>query len=177
MAESKFTEKTKRALIGAVSRGLPMVHACHLAKVSKVSLWKWKQRAEAGQVDFVDFFEQLEQARAAHAMRLLGVLDDSAKGGDTKTAQWLLTHLHGIGRTEVAVEHTHTVSDARTRELRTLAPEQLEALYARLASPADGEDGQDDGNRPMLIDADEVDHEDAEEDGAHDAELEHAEDA
>jgi len=149
-----FTDKVKKTLLGAARRGMPMNHALKLAKVSEPTYYRWRRRGLDGDPEFADFFEEIQQAQAVHAMLLLNVLNDAAtEGGDVKTAQWLLTYVHGIGLNRTPGHAGSTtvnvnvgegaISAADEKRIERLPTSQLDELTQRLLSGGGG-DGEDD---------------------------------
>lgn len=151
----KLDDSVTRTVVAAVRRGLPIMQAMALVKVSRGTYYRWMKRARDGDAEYQDFFHKVEQARAAQALQLLSIVGEAAiDGGDVKAATWLLQHLHGIGAQAgapaVAVNvqangvariesEPDGLEEGTKRKIARLPTDQLDELYKRLTKTARGD--------------------------------------
>lgn len=94
-AESKFTEKNRHAILGAVAGGSPLDLAAALAGVRKSTVTDWIYRGmndeDAGvQSDYAKFAVEIHQALAMPIAEAVKTVTAAVKRGDVQTSRWLL---------------------------------------------------------------------------------------
>jgi hypothetical protein len=74
--------------------GAPIEHIASAVGVSHQCMWGWLKAAKGpdpSQLE-LDLLEAINEGRAAGGLRLASKIAESADAGDTRDAQWLLTH-------------------------------------------------------------------------------------
>lgn len=74
--------------------GAPLEHIASAVGVSHQCMWGWIKAAKGpdpSQLE-LDLLEAVNEGRAAGGLRLVSKIAEAADNGDTRDAQWLLTH-------------------------------------------------------------------------------------
>jgi hypothetical protein len=100
MQDSMFTADRQRAILGALANNHFMPAAAALAGVASQTVYRWirlgKADMENGIIsEFADFAQKVDQATATGEHNALGVVNNAAKKGDVRAAQWILERRHG----------------------------------------------------------------------------------
>lgn len=95
MAQSKFTEAVRLAIVESLKVGNFARTACDLAGVNTSTYHDWINRGEAEadneSSEYAQFARDVAHARATAESKALGVIQKAAFDGDWKAAAWFLS--------------------------------------------------------------------------------------
>ena len=99
---TKCTPENAAIICAAISRGLPMIHACRVAGISYATFCAWRDRDPK-------FVEQIDEAKANGVSSRLAIIEKAAANGDWRASAWLLEHCapEHFSKTRVQHEHVH----------------------------------------------------------------------
>lgn len=101
---TKRTPENAELLIRAIARGVPIVHACSLARICQQTFRDWRAEDE-------DFRTRLEEAVARGIERNIEQIEKASEK-DWRAALALLVHMHPehFSKSRVQVEHVGAVA-------------------------------------------------------------------
>ncbi len=89
---SKFTPAVRAKILEALQCGMPIRHACGVARIDHTTLYRWLERGKDAREDSTwhQFYLDFEDAQAKTVEQSLGVITQAAVDGDWKAAAWKL---------------------------------------------------------------------------------------
>jgi len=152
---SKFTPERQQLILEALRENPSVPSAASKAGISPVTLNRWLQQGEEGNLEFAEF--ALEAAEARRTMKdevvaaLYKTATDDLHPQQTKAAHLLLTNLYPTEFANVKHTVTHKSKDPEI-DLSSLSTEELRAFHRMLKRVMKGDDSNSEQKPVPVLD-------------------------